>query len=62
MANASSSAAEKALTLITAGLQSGAIKLHGVTSHSSATAFGKADAAYLKALIADLTEAIKAQE
>ncbi|WP_144241570.1 hypothetical protein [Janthinobacterium agaricidamnosum] len=62
MANAESSAAVAAIKLVEAALQSGAIKLHGVTVNhtNNASAYGKADAAYLDSLIATLTAGIKA--
>ncbi|WP_219114941.1 hypothetical protein [Janthinobacterium sp. UMAB-56] len=64
MANAESNAAVAALKLVTAGLQSGAITLHGIpVNHApKAQIFGQADAEYLKALITNLTAAIKAVE
>lgn len=62
MANAESSAAVAAIKLVAAGLQNGAIKLNGVTVNhtNNASAYGKADAAYLISLITNLTAGIKA--
>lgn len=62
MANAQSEAAVTALKLITTGLQSGSIKLHGVTNPANATSAALADATYLKKLLTDLTAAIQAQD
>ena len=64
VANAESNAAVAAVKLVTAGLQSSSIKLLRIpTGHAHhAEQYGKADAAYLKALITGLTQAIKDQE
>ena len=59
MANAQSTATQEAIKLVTVALQSGSIKLHGVTTANSTSNAAKVDAVYLTTLITDIAKALK---
>lgn len=59
MANAESTAATKALALVTVALQNSSLRLLPLNSTSHSTAVGKANAECVAKMLVDLTAAIK---